>query len=256
MKHFVFLLSISILFASCAFHNGTMAGNAALSDANFSVVDFVTGHSKTTHVFGIGGLRSDALVLEAKRNLYANHPLKQGQALANVTVDFKRTYIIIALITEVTVSAEVIDFNEGAIDRTAETNDEILKNKTLTQNKISVGSIIYIESSEGFIPAKVVSLSKSNVEVRYVNQNDRMVTLTKSLSTVFIMDENDISGEFWGFHLGDEIYFGTGEVEGVNEIFSEGKIIGINSENAAISYAKNGEEKFKVVPLEKLKKKE
>ncbi len=97
-------------FTSCAIHSGMMTGNAAISDGNFKVVKVATGTAKATKVFGLGGLGKDALVFEAKKNLLTNYPLKEGQALANVTVDFKNSFIIIINVEKVTVTADIVEF--------------------------------------------------------------------------------------------------------------------------------------------------
>lgn len=106
----IFTLSILITLSSCAFHNGIMNSSASLSANNFKIVKFATGSSGTTKVLGIGGLSKDALVADAKKDLLQNNPLKDGQALANVTVDFKNTYLLIVITTKVTVTADIVEF--------------------------------------------------------------------------------------------------------------------------------------------------
>jgi len=91
MKNVFFGILLIALLSSCASHVGVMTGNASISDANFNVIGLAVGSAKTQHIMGIGGLGKDALILEAKRNLYLKYPLKKGQALANVTVDIKRS---------------------------------------------------------------------------------------------------------------------------------------------------------------------
>jgi len=38
------------------------------------------------------------------------HPLKDNQALANVSVNFRRTYVVAILSIECTVTADIIEF--------------------------------------------------------------------------------------------------------------------------------------------------
>lgn len=118
LSRLLLLLLFIITINSCAFHSGVMSGSAALSNANFKVVDYAIGTAQTTHVLGIGGIGTEALVLEAKRNLYRNHPLSSGQALGNVSVDFKRSFYFVASTLKVVVSADIIDFNENAVVET------------------------------------------------------------------------------------------------------------------------------------------
>jgi len=39
-----------------------------------------------------------------------NNPLKEGQALANVTVDFKNSIIFFVMTEKVTVTADIVEF--------------------------------------------------------------------------------------------------------------------------------------------------
>ena len=89
LKLIIAIAIVSFLSTSCATHLGMMTGNASLSSNNFKVVKIAAGHAKTTRIFGLGGLGKDALVLDAKKDLLQNNPLRDGQALSNVTVDFK-----------------------------------------------------------------------------------------------------------------------------------------------------------------------
>ena len=100
-----------LTLSSCSFHYGTTsAGSAMITDENFNL-DFAYGSAKTTKILGIGSFNRDGLVLDAKKDLYANYPLKPGQALGHVTVDFKTTFVLLVTTTKVTISAEIIDFS-------------------------------------------------------------------------------------------------------------------------------------------------
>lgn len=108
-----FILSIFILLSSCAAGlTGIMANSAALSTNNFSYVQKnVQGKSQATYVLGIGGMRREAIVNEAKENMLANNPLKANQTLVNVVVDFKHsTFLGIVNTTKCYVSADVVEF--------------------------------------------------------------------------------------------------------------------------------------------------
>lgn len=102
----VFLLAL--LTASCAFHSGMMSANLPESGTRFEFKRMAFGRSSVTRVFGLGGLGTEGLVLDAKRDMYRNYPLMKGEAYANVSVDYKNTFIIVAHITEVVVSADIV----------------------------------------------------------------------------------------------------------------------------------------------------
>ena len=100
----------AILFSSCAFHVGNMTGSTILSTNNFKYIKFVKGEAKTIKLFGIGGLEKEALIAEAKNDLIQKYPLKDGQALANITIDFKTTLKILIIETKVTITADIVEF--------------------------------------------------------------------------------------------------------------------------------------------------
>lgn len=104
------LLSAAIFFSGCAIHSGIMSDSASLSSKNFTMVKYVQGQSKTTKIFGLGGLAKNALVAEAKKDLLQNNPLREGQTLANVTVDFKTSIVFFVITTKVTVTADIAEF--------------------------------------------------------------------------------------------------------------------------------------------------
>jgi Family of unknown function (DUF6567) len=110
LKLFISVAIIVFIASSCATHWGMMSGNASLASNNFKMIKIASGSSTATKVFGLGGLGKDALVLDAKKNLMENNPLKDGQALANVTVDFKNSIIFFVMIEKVTVTADIVEF--------------------------------------------------------------------------------------------------------------------------------------------------
>lgn len=110
--NFSILILSTFLLSSCAFHSGLFSNSTSLSSNNFKIVKLANGVAETTKVFFIGGLNKDALVFEAKKDLLANFPLKENQTLANVTVDFKNTYILFIVKTKVTMTADIIEFNK------------------------------------------------------------------------------------------------------------------------------------------------
>lgn len=109
-KIFGFIAAISLLTSGCATHTGIGMSSASISENNFKMVRYAKGEATATKIFGIGGLGKDALVAEAKQDMLANYPLEEGQALANMTVDFKNSIVLIVITTKVTVTADIIQF--------------------------------------------------------------------------------------------------------------------------------------------------
>ncbi len=122
----------AIVFGSCAIHVGTINGDASISTNNFKMIGMVEGTATTTKIFGLGGLAKDALVYEAKKDLLQNNPLKDGQALANVTLDFKNSFILFVNKQKVTVAADIVEFIEQTPQKT---NTKIPDNNKQVEKK-------------------------------------------------------------------------------------------------------------------------
>lgn len=110
LKLFITAVIFSLLMSSCATHWGMMSGSASLSSNNFKMIKIASGTASTTKIFGFGGLAKDALVLSAKKDMLQKNPLKESQALANVTVDIKSSIIFMVITQKVTVTADIIEF--------------------------------------------------------------------------------------------------------------------------------------------------
>ncbi|HOF55893.1 MAG TPA: hypothetical protein PLD74_13395 [Prolixibacteraceae bacterium] len=109
-KIVVTVFSVILLSSCAASHYGVMSDSASLGANNFKMVKYAKGEASVTKVFGLGGMGKDALVAEAKTNLVQNNPLKEGQALANITVDVKNSFILFVTQTKVTVTADIVEF--------------------------------------------------------------------------------------------------------------------------------------------------
>jgi hypothetical protein len=110
-KILTYFLAIFLLTSCAGLHNGYMNNSTALSEANFSYVkNDIRGTSTATYVFGIGGMKKQTLVDEAKKNMLSN-PLGRNQALVNQTVNFKYAFYL-GIVTKVTctVTADVVEF--------------------------------------------------------------------------------------------------------------------------------------------------
>lgn len=105
---------VILLLSSCAVHFGAIESSVSLNQANFKVVQSASGSAQTKVVFGIGGLKQEALVAEAKKELTKKANLTEGQVLANLTMDYKTTfyppYIPVVMIQKVTITADIIEF--------------------------------------------------------------------------------------------------------------------------------------------------
>jgi hypothetical protein len=118
-KIFFLFVGITLLFSGCANHSGlTRNANVhstevVLSKKNFRVIASVQGESQASYVFGIGGLKRNAMIAEAKAKMLANANIMGGaKAIINETVEIKRSYFPFFSTYTVTVSAHIIEFTE------------------------------------------------------------------------------------------------------------------------------------------------
>jgi hypothetical protein len=82
-----------------------------LSENNFKVLETVRGNSEDIYLFGIGGLKKEALIAEARAEMLANSHLEgSSKTVINETVEIKRSFVFIFMKYSVTVSAHVIEF--------------------------------------------------------------------------------------------------------------------------------------------------
>jgi len=200
------LLALTATINSCAFHSGVMTGNAALSDANFKVVDYAIGTSETIKIFGLGGVATDALVLEAKRNLYENYPLKEGQALANISVDFKRAFFPILSKDKVVISADIIDFNEGAIAK--QNVDEFpIGADNVRNNELNLSNeMVYLKHQGELKTGKVVGYGEFRVKVMVHSRRDRLRVKRVPIKNLFYKKHMEELLET-KYKIGDEISY-------------------------------------------------
>ena len=108
----VITLFIISLLSSCAIHQGYMVNSASLGSNNFTYVKKdVTGTAMATYVFGLGGNEEMAIVDSAKMDLLSLNPLKDNQALVNLTLNWKYTFVLPFVITNrCTLSADIVEF--------------------------------------------------------------------------------------------------------------------------------------------------
>ncbi|MFW5760430.1 MAG: DUF6567 family protein [Cyclobacteriaceae bacterium] len=104
----LFSLSITLCISGCAFHSGMMTANPEYIKPEYELKTTVKANAKSTRIFGIGGLGKEALVAEAKSQLYLYYPLRNEEAYANVTVDFWNLYFPFYHRTKATVTADII----------------------------------------------------------------------------------------------------------------------------------------------------
>lgn len=111
-KKLVSFLFLIPLLSSCAMHKGDMLNSASLGNTKFTYVKKdIKGTTSATYFLGFGGLSKDAIVDDAKRDLLAGNPLKDNQALVNLTISWKSTFVLPLVITKrCTITADIVEF--------------------------------------------------------------------------------------------------------------------------------------------------
>lgn len=110
------LLTAAMFLTSCAaFHAGYMQSSGSLNKNNFTYVKMnAQGTSTATYIVGIGGMGKANLVNEAKQDLLTKNPLKDNQALVNVTVNYTTaTYLGIYTTRTCTVSGDIVEYKSN-----------------------------------------------------------------------------------------------------------------------------------------------
>jgi len=175
MKKLKFLnLPFLVLLSSCSYHIGTIGGGTGtVTNDQFANIDFAYGTVKTTNFLGIGGNKKDALVLEAKRNLYLNYKLRPTQVIGQTTVDFKRTFFFPILTTKVIVSAEIIDFSTDSASSTETTDNRNRFIHPKKSGQFEIGEeVFYSKNLKTTFSATILNYQKGDYIIRYIDQNN------------------------------------------------------------------------------------
>jgi len=104
----VLTLFLSLFLGSCVYHTGVLSHNTSHFEGKTEFIDVAVGYNKMVYFAGMGGLRQDAFLNEAKRSLIANYPLKTGQSFENLSLDLKTTVFGAFQRVEVIVIADVV----------------------------------------------------------------------------------------------------------------------------------------------------
>jgi len=64
----LFIVCMSLILSSCAYHHGIMTNNSIPLEGDVEYVDIPVAYNKTGYFAGMGGLKQDAFLNEAKRS--------------------------------------------------------------------------------------------------------------------------------------------------------------------------------------------
>ena len=110
--NFLFSLTFIFILSGCALHDGYINNSAALGDNNFSYIHKdMRGTASTVKVFGIGGLGDSGLVEMARLDMLGDVELQSNQALVNVSVSWKNSWVFFVRKDQCIVTADIVEFN-------------------------------------------------------------------------------------------------------------------------------------------------
>ena len=251
MRVLFFSTIVLLMTSSCAFHSGMMTGNAAITNPNFQYVALAQGTATTTHVFGIGGIKKTALIFEAKKDLLKRYPLRKGQALANVTVDMKKTYAFCVVKTRATVTADVVDFNMSQNKSIIDT--QLVSNylQELSENlDILTGDSVYFLNHGHIDKGAVDRLNGNTFRIKYTGAKGAIFYMNANMATTLLKANGKNNVVYKNFQTGEKV-----RVLLESEM-KEAIIFGINATTVGVKYdfKPNGSFQWKMVPLGRIQK--
>lgn len=230
MKSNLTLLALIVLMSSCAIHNGSISSNAVAG--NIEYMDVAYGVSQTTKIFGIGGLSKDALVMEAKRNLMRNNPLKPGEQYVNFTLDIKRSLFLVVFNTKLTLSADIVKVNQQkTADVFSKQYLDKLSNPSNNNELFEIGDVVLF--GRKFQEGEIISMdNQGNLRIRPKNDNNKYKSIQKSITEVYVKNKT-----YKGLTTGD--YYAYIIDRASNEAVG-GKIIAVGIKKFLFEDATNG----------------
>jgi hypothetical protein len=183
-KLFLFILVILTLTSCVTFHNGNVSSSSYDLEENVRAVGLAYGISSYYTILGMNGHRKDAMIMDAKRNMYEAFPLQPGQAYANYTLDIKSTVFFVGRTVKVTVSADIV---EKGVDKISPTKVSEKINSFYGSESLKVGEKILFSGS-GYLSQEAVILKvkrngavkigvlnfEGNFQLKTINNSDAL----------------------------------------------------------------------------------
>lgn len=162
------------------------------------MIDLVSAKNSATRILGFGGLNREALVLETKRKMYRQNPLKRGQVYANIGVDVRQAFYLIADVTTVTVSADVVQFYKDSVEQqvfsklTMQTTSHDKKKKQKNVSSFAAGQSIYFINKKKIQEGVVQSVLDDLLRVKTSDMESSYVDITSSFHKIAYSDASTL----------------------------------------------------------------
>jgi hypothetical protein len=197
---FVVLIGLVFLVTSCLVtHTGNVSSGPLMNKSD-KYSDIGVGTSKSVFVFGIGDLSDEDLVLKAKKNLFFNRPLQEGEYYSNFTTAITdKFFLFVVHTTKVSVSADVLksnDSDDGVFDKNFKrliNSDFYFKNdKEVNSRKIEGNNHFVFPSDSVYYANDSMNYGLYTVSSVYKN-----VIMLKSAGKPELNKAVSIDGEFF-----------------------------------------------------------
>ena len=211
----LFVVFFLFILSSCSFHSGGISTSTIPPNSTYE--DIAVGVSQANRVLGYGGTGRDALVLEAKRQLYSNRPLAKNEMYVNFTVDIKSTYIIVYHQVKVTVTADVIQVHSEAPDSLYSKNYlKKIEEGVLATDLFHVGDTVVNRRQKEMVILGVEKPKK--VRVLYETRKGKWKSRRKSIKRIYT-DKSAYNGITPGDQIDEEDAQGTVRYVGLRRFF-------------------------------------
>ncbi|MBX2962345.1 MAG: hypothetical protein KF687_07520 [Cyclobacteriaceae bacterium] len=207
-----------------------MVTNSRLNDGKISYQyeDVAVGYSKASYFLGLGGLRKDAMLNDAKRNMYLSYPLKPNQFFDNITLDKKVTYVLPFSKVEMILVADVIELDSGyRMNKGAGYLETLTRSAVKSKGDLSNYEPVLLVENARANGGRVVSINKRNATVFYVNADGLIRVGNKRYSDIYKITNLESVQMKVGVQLGVERNFIL--MRNDKSSYSlRGKVIGMN----------------------------
>lgn len=228
MKKVIPIFSLAILLSACSFHTGNISSGSPM---DCPIMYIASGTASTTRFLEIGG-NKNALIIEAKNDLYRKFPYIKGIKLSNFSVDYKNTFFLFFHTTRVTVSADVYNCNIVLPD-TVEDKSVFRVNGFKIGDEVFIESYLLPEISSG----KIMSHLAGNM-VLVVDGGIKLSSngSTFSYSSIFRAVKDPENVRYFGIDIGEKFPISVVNYETGIKYKTECTVIGINHESAIVEF--------------------
>jgi len=176
-------------------------GTTTPSTAGEKVIytDFAVGTAQSNRIFGLGGMRKDALILEARRQMATARPLLDDEEYEHITTDIKHSFILMVHRIKVTMSADVVKHvpDTKGIRYTERYKEKVFQNSA-KDSTFHVGqSIVTYLGVQG-----VILENRNNSRSLVLTKNVHGEIITRKISHKKLFS---VEGEWNGYSVGQSI---------------------------------------------------